>query len=56
MLQNKNAELYNIANKFNQRYTRALRLSDMDESSFSRSAVDILSDLNNDGTLTYADK
>lgn len=56
-LEEANKELFDIADKFNKRYTRALRLSEMDENSFqNRNAVDILADLNNDWDITYADR
>jgi hypothetical protein len=56
VLEQSDTVLLGIANKFNKRYTRALNLSNMDENSFNRSTVDILADLNNDGTLTYSDR
>lgn len=57
ILQQNHAELFNIADKFNKRYTRALNLSKMDESSFqNRLPVAILADLNNDWALNFSDK
>ncbi len=57
LLEQNDADLFNIADKFNKRYTRALWLSEMDESSFqNKSVVDILADLNNDWALRYSDE
>lgn len=57
ILAQKDADLFNIADKFNKRYTRALWLSEMNEASLqNRSVVDILADLNNDWALRYSDR
>ena len=48
--------LYNITNKFSKNFTSALNLANMDPDSFTgKSAIDILADFNNDGSLTYTD-
>ena len=47
--------LYNIANNFSKNFKSALNLAEMDMSNENRSVVDILSDINNDKKINFAD-